>query len=574
MSNPLSPITHAGIERPAQASQNNASLFHIASLDDELNLLDESSSTEDLASALLASAVQQQSVQATQGEGRSVLPQAAAPAVPAASPGSSPGLPPPRLQIPGYQVGEAIAKGGMATVYKAVQISLNRAVAVKVLDPDLAKNPEGVARFRKEAAVLSALNHNSIVGVIDAGEAGGQIYLIMEYVPGTTLRYLLENVQVPMEKLINYVQQVLTALEYAHQKGVVHRDVKPENVIISRDHTVKLADFGIAGLTADAFGMDIAGLTQGLTKTSVALGTVNYIAPEQRKNAHNVGPPADIFSTGVVLYEILTGDVPVGAFDPPSKQNPNVPASFDAVVMKSLKNDPKERFQTAPEMKQAIQAALDQATSASNPAAPGQASSAPPPGGLAGLASGVSGPSPEAIAAAMAAAASPQQPRPKTAGGGRNRIDPEAAALLRKEQQRKEEEATWNAWQKGQEDAREFQDKANPRKAKKNMLFGGGGGGGGGAVGGGNLRQEVQRKLAKEVAQRDEKFRQEWQEKEKANTPSHWRHTFRQIQGLLGALVGILLLVAVMGKEADVPVLRSIPVLRSFCVQFRRVVGL
>lgn len=532
-------VTAAQVARPAQAAPSNQSLFQVASgLDDDINLLDESGSTEDLASALLESASKMQAMNAAQ--------QPAAPEAPAPPPGTPP---PASLQIPGFKVGEAIAKGGMATVYKGLQVSLNRPVAIKVLDPDLAQNPEGVARFRKEAAVLSALSHNSIVGVIDAGQQAGNVYLIMEYVPGTNLRYLLENVRVPMDKLVGYVEQVLEALDYAHQKGIVHRDVKPENIIISRDQQVKLADFGIAGLTADAFGIDMAGLTRGLTKTSIALGTQHYMAPEQMKDARKVGPQADLFSTGVVLYEILTGDVPVGAFDMPSVRNPNVPASFDGIVIRALKSNPADRFASAGEMLRELRGVLAEARGEAPP--PATAPAAAAAGGLAGLVGGVAGPSPEAIAAAMAAASRP--PPPSSGPPGRSgAIDPEAAAALAKLKRQQEEEANWKAWQAGQEQATEFRAGSEKRERKASASRSPA------ASGGGDLREQVQRERARQAKHGEDEFKAKWEAKLAAQKPNPWARYARQIPGVLGAMLGILVLLSLFGAHRTAPIVRSI----------------
>ncbi len=341
-------------------------LFSVAGGDDEVRLDDDNA--EDLASALVASA-------SRQGPAHN-------PTMPGAGAAPAPkGSTAPPFQIPGYQVGEAIGQGGMATVYKGIQISLKRPVAVKVLDANLAQDAAGLARFQKEAAVLSSMSHAGIVGIIDGGNVGGRPYLVMEYVPGTNLRYLLKNVRVPMDKLIGYLVQILAALHYAHGKGVVHRDVKPENVVIGKDQIVKLADFGVAGLTKNALGPD--GAPMGMTGTSTALGTAAYAAPEQLKDARTAGPQADLYSVGVMLYEILTGELPMGAFEPPSALNPNVPPGLDMVVLKALKRDATQRFANAVEMSEALQAALAGAPAAGAqapaPAAAGAGAPPPPP---------------------------------------------------------------------------------------------------------------------------------------------------------------------------------------------------
>lgn len=507
-----------------------------------INLLDETGSTEDLASALVASAT---------GKNRAVTPADLAPKAPPAEAGSAPAAPPanPNLpQVPGYRVDGVIAKGGMATVFKGVQESLGREVAIKILDPDLAKNPEGVARFKKEAAVLSALSHASIVSIIDAGQDGPMVYLVMEYVPGATLRYLLSNVKVSMKILLRYLEQVLEALSYAHEKGVIHRDVKPENIMVGPDERIKLADFGIAGLTAESFGLEIAGFTQGMTKTNAALGTAQYIAPEQLKNARDAGPRADLYSVGVILYEILTGEVPVGAFDPPSRRNPNVPQAIDDVVMRALKPNPELRFESAQEMLRALKDGLS--TSGPKPPAPApeaaQASSgapgAAPAGGLSGLVSDL--PPTPSLPPPSPSTSAPPSPRSQ----GAQALSREAAEALARERQRKQEEATWQAWQQGQEQAQTYRDESSSRLKKKDSS---------------SPAIQVSKK-PKSRAEEDAKARAAWDAKlnKEKKARSNW---LQNLKGGVSALLGVLALISLLGVQHRIPILRDIPPLLALC---------
>ncbi len=244
------------------------------------------------------------------------------------------------LNIPGYEIVSVLGSGGMGVVLKARQKSLDRDVAIKVLSPSLATIPRFVKRFQKEAKALSTLNHPGVVGVIDRGQINGVCYLVMEFVAGTTLRYLLQRVQITLREFLDLVIQLLESLEYIHSKGIVHRDIKPENVIISKNRRIKVADFGLACLEDPED-------SQNLTRHNTGMGTLNYMAPEQRVNAAEVDCRADLYSLGVILYEIVTGELPLGAFDPPSKVNKRLSKRLDAIIIKALKSKPSERYQTA-----------------------------------------------------------------------------------------------------------------------------------------------------------------------------------------------------------------------------------
>ena len=246
--------------------------------------------------------------------------------------------------IPGYELFEILGKGGMGEVWRAQQSSLKRTVALKLLPPKLATDREFVARFEKEAAALAALRHANIIQIIDRGVAGDSYYIVMEFVPGKSLRDLLVGTSrpTPLEGL-KLALQIARALEHAHEQHIVHRDLKPENILIDEKQQVKVADFGLAGMRAP-------GSDYNLTATSVAMGTVNYMAPEQRRDAKNVDHRADLYSFGVVLYELLTGDLPVGRFRLPSQRVKGLDPRIDVLVEKLLDAEAEGRPKNAAEV--------------------------------------------------------------------------------------------------------------------------------------------------------------------------------------------------------------------------------
>jgi len=266
-----------------------------------------------------------------------------------------------------YEIGELLGRGGMAEVHLGRDTRLGRTVAVKMLRPDLARDPSFQARFRREAHSAASLNHPAIVAVYDTGEdefAGNPVpYIVMEYVEGSTLRELLAsgNRLVP-ERAMEITDGVLAALAYSHQQGIVHRDIKPANVMLTRSGDVKVMDFGIARAVADS------GAT--MTQTSAVIGTAQYLSPEQARG-EKVDARSDIYSTGCLLYELLTGrppfvgDSPVSvAYQhvreepaPPSQVDPDLPRNADAIVLKALTKAREHRYQTADEMRRDIAAA-------------------------------------------------------------------------------------------------------------------------------------------------------------------------------------------------------------------------
>jgi predicted Ser/Thr protein kinase len=250
--------------------------------------------------------------------------------------------------VDGYRIEEVIGRGGMGTVYRATQLSLGRPVAIKVLPADLAEDKQFLDRFHREADVLSKLSHPNIVTVFDRGEIEGRPYLAMEYIEGTSLRSLVrEGPLVPSEAL-RIVSSVLAALEHAHDHGIVHRDIKPENVLLARANIVKVADFGLSRLLE---GEDHT----RLTRTHLVLGTYEYMAPEQRERAREADERSDLYATGVVLYEMLAGELPIGHFEPLSRKRPGeCDKRVDAIVERSLSKEPANRYQRASEMGDAV----------------------------------------------------------------------------------------------------------------------------------------------------------------------------------------------------------------------------
>jgi serine/threonine-protein kinase len=274
----------------------------------------------------------------------------------------------PRLLGGRYELDSVIGRGGMAEVYRARDLRLDRVVAVKTLRSDLARDPTFQARFRREAQSAASLNHPSVIAVYDTGEdmiGDTPIpYIVMEYVDGSTLRDLLrENRALLPDKALEITDGILRALDYSHRGGIVHRDIKPANVMLTRQHEVKVMDFGIARAMADSAAT--------MTQTAQVIGTAQYLSPEQAQ-AKRVDARSDIYSTGCVLYELLTGqppftgDSPVAiAYQhvreepvPPSQVDPQIPQWADAIVLKAMAKEADHRYQNATEFRQEIQRVL------------------------------------------------------------------------------------------------------------------------------------------------------------------------------------------------------------------------
>ena len=278
----------------------------------------------------------------------------------------------PRLLAGRYQIGELLGRGGMADVHVGLDARLGRRVAIKLLKPSLANDPAFRTRFRQEAQAAARMAHPTIVRVFDAGEeiardsAGRELqvpFIVMEHVEGRLLKDLVAQGPLPVEQAVHIVDGILTALDYSHRAGVVHRDIKPGNVMVTSTGQVKVMDFGIARAISDS--------SATIAQTSAILGTAQYFSPEQARG-EAVDARTDLYSTGVVLYELLTGRPPFQgetavatayqhvseAPTPPSRINPAVTPALDAVVLHALAKDRFERFQTAGDFAHDLDAAL------------------------------------------------------------------------------------------------------------------------------------------------------------------------------------------------------------------------
>jgi serine/threonine protein kinase/HEAT repeat protein len=258
----------------------------------------------------------------------------------------------PQLEILGL-----IGTGGMGAVYKARQRELDRLVALKILPPDIGEVPGFAERFSREAKALARLNHPGIVTIHDTGRAAGLYFLIMEFMDGPNLRQLLEARRVDPGEAVAIVLVICDALRYAHESGIVHRDIKPENILIDRQGRVKVADFGLAKLVGweekDADESSEAAF--GVTEAGHLMGTPQYMAPEQILEPFGVDHRVDIYSLGVVFYQLLTGELPDRVVVPPSHKAP-VDARLDEVVLRALEKDPRRRFPHIAEFKEAVEA--------------------------------------------------------------------------------------------------------------------------------------------------------------------------------------------------------------------------
>lgn len=253
--------------------------------------------------------------------------------------------------FPQWEILELIGRGGMGFVYKVRQPSLDRTVAMKILAPEIGRDPAFAERFAREARTLGKLHHPNIVTVFEHGEKDGIFYLLMEYVDGVNLRQAMRAERFSPSQALAIVPGICDALQAAHAQGIWHRDIKPENILLDKNGNVKIADFGIARIIGDP-QLDFT-----LTRTGNVLGSVSYMAPEQHEKPHEVDHRADIYSLGVVIYEMLTGELPLGRFPSPSQRS-TVDSRIDQIVFKTLEKEREMRQQSATEVKTDISRAL------------------------------------------------------------------------------------------------------------------------------------------------------------------------------------------------------------------------
>src|SRR5437868_6890284 len=280
-----------------------------------------------------------------------------------------------------YEIQREVAQGGMAEVYLAHDQLLNRPVALKALFPEYAREPSFVERFRREAQAAANLNHPNIVAIYDWGQEDGTYFIVMEYVEGRALRDLIRS-EAPLDpnQAAEITAEIASALAFAHRNGVVHRDVKPGNVLLTQSGTVKVTDFGIAR----------AGASDGLTQTGSVMGTATYFSPEQAQGLP-VDGRSDVYALGVVLYEMVTGVAPFTAESPvsvaykhvreepmpPSERNPDVPPDLERIIVTALAKTPENRYQTADDMRADILRFRRGRPVVGAPGAPGAVADAP-----------------------------------------------------------------------------------------------------------------------------------------------------------------------------------------------------
>jgi len=300
-------------------------------------------SVEDCPRCLLRLGLEPERASAGASTGASSAPRAAGP---------PPTLEEVRAAFPALEVEALLGQGGMGAVFRARQPALQRTVALKVLPRALGADPSFAERFGREARALARLAHPGIVAVHDFGCADGLHYLVMEFVDGVNLRALLRRGALEPRQALSIARELCDALQYAHDEGVVHRDIKPENVLVDARGRVKVADFGLAKLVDQA-------AEAALTRSDQVMGTPHYMAPEQLERPLEVDHRADLFALGVVLYEMLTGSLPRGKFEPPSRRV-HVDVRLDQIVLKALEHEPTRRYQQALEIKTDVDHASDE----------------------------------------------------------------------------------------------------------------------------------------------------------------------------------------------------------------------
>ncbi len=285
-----------------------------------------------------------------------------------------------------YEIQSKLGDGGMAAVYKALDLKLNRIVAVKILRDSYASDPQFLTRFKREAQQAASLNHPNIVRVFDVGDDGDYHYIVMEYIEGPNLKdVILREAPFPNQRALELGAQICDAIAYSHANGLIHRDIKPQNILLDKTGRVKVADFGIAKSSTSST----------LTEAGITLGTVHYFSPEQAKG-QPVLPQSDIYSIGIVLYEMMTGRIPFDSDNPvalalkhiedtplpPRQINPNIPPVVEQIILRTLAKNPAQRYSSAEQLGKAlrtIEAQAEQGTQAVRPTTSDRRPSVPPP---------------------------------------------------------------------------------------------------------------------------------------------------------------------------------------------------
>ncbi len=260
-------------------------------------------------------------------------------------------------RFPQLEILELLGRGGMGAVYKARQKELDRVVALKILPPGIGEDPAFAERFAREAKALARLNHPGIVTIHDFGRVDGLYYFLMEFVDGVSLHRLLEGGRLSPREALAIVPQICDALQYAHDQGIVHRDIKPQNILLDRRGRVKVADFGLAKLVGqgEATGETALGVSStAWTEAGKVMGTPAYMAPEQREQPSAVDHRADIYALGVVLYQLLTGELPGKPLEAPSRKV-QIDVRLDEVVLKAMETVPGRRYEQASQFKTAVE---------------------------------------------------------------------------------------------------------------------------------------------------------------------------------------------------------------------------
>jgi serine/threonine protein kinase len=252
--------------------------------------------------------------------------------------------------IPGFDIAYQVGRGAMASVYRAREKKTGRLVAIKVLSQELAQRADLIARFEREACALKSLNCDNVVAVLDAGHVDDVHYFVMEFIDGITLRTRINRGPISLNEANFIMSGILKGLKDAHRHGIIHRDLKPENVLLAYNDSnfsilpdrVVVVDFGLVGIAGLAFDPH-----PNLTKSKVTMGTVNYMAPEQHVDAKRVDHRSDLYSAGVILFEMLTSDLPLGRYLMPQERGLALPAEIDAILGKSLARNPNQRYSSA-----------------------------------------------------------------------------------------------------------------------------------------------------------------------------------------------------------------------------------